>query len=124
MRRLVRRLTVAGIPFAVVGALAVCAHGGARRTDDLGLLLAADGFDKFRSRFVPRNYAPLPGWDRRFVDRVNHQHLGILIAESISGRGQHEAISCPHPLEARELIEEVYYVNLVTLITMRLTARR
>src|SRR5262249_5380043 len=52
MRRLARRLKKAGIPYAIVGAMAVNAHGAERTTKDVDILLTADGLERFRREFV------------------------------------------------------------------------
>src|SRR5262249_51999667 len=52
MRRLARRLKKAGIPYAIMGAMAVNAHGAERTTRDVDILLTADGLERFREEFV------------------------------------------------------------------------
>src|SRR5437762_2604004 len=71
LRRLVRCLDKADIPYAIVGGMAVYAHGHRRMTDDVDVLLNGVGFDEFRRLFVPKNYAQAPGRSRRFFDRTN-----------------------------------------------------
>src|SRR4051812_31462937 len=70
LRRLVKRLEKAEIPYSVVGGMAVYAHRYERTTDDVDVLLTPVGFEAFRQRFVPKNYE---GTDRprRFIDRAN-----------------------------------------------------
>src|SRR5205809_7949820 len=68
MRRAAHRLARAGIPYAVVGGMAVNAHRYQRTTADVDLLLTADGLAAFRQRFVGKNYARVPGHPVRFVD--------------------------------------------------------
>src|SRR5437868_15179899 len=68
MRRLARRLAKAGIPYAVMGAMAVNAHGAARTTSDVDVLLTAEGLERFRQEFVGKLYEPVEGRPRRFVE--------------------------------------------------------
>jgi hypothetical protein len=68
MRRAAHRLERVGIPYAVVGGMAVNAHRYQRTTADVDLLLTADGLAAFRRRFVGKNYARVPGHPVRFVD--------------------------------------------------------
>src|SRR5262249_21381458 len=56
MRRIVKRLEKAKIPYAVVGGMAVNAHGHQRTTGDVDLLLTPSSFAAFRRLFVPKNY--------------------------------------------------------------------
>src|SRR5207249_377803 len=48
MRRLVHRLERASIPYAVMGGMAVYAHGHQRMTNDVDVLLTRAGLDEFR----------------------------------------------------------------------------
>src|SRR5437763_12440311 len=67
MRRLVKRLKKAGIAYAVVGGMAVFAQGYRRTTNDLDVLLTAEGFDEFCKQFVPDDYERHEGRPRRFT---------------------------------------------------------
>src|SRR5258708_39749309 len=55
MRRLARRLNKAGIPYAIMGAMAVNAHGAERTTKDVDILLTSEGLERFRQEFVGRD---------------------------------------------------------------------
>src|SRR5438132_745770 len=70
LRRIVKRLDKANIPYAIVGAMALVAHRYRRTTTDVDILLNAEGFTEFQKRFVPRYYART-NRKRRFVDRSN-----------------------------------------------------
>ena len=54
MRRLARRLKKAGIPYAIMGAMAVNAHGAERTTKDVDILLTPAGLERFREQFAFR----------------------------------------------------------------------
>ena len=69
MRRLAKRLERAGIPYAIVGGMAVNAHKYRRTTDDVDVLLTPEGLAEFRERFVTKNYRQKRRRPRRFVDR-------------------------------------------------------
>src|SRR5438128_5803600 len=56
MRRLARRLKKAGIPYAIMGAMAVNAHGAERTTKDIDVLLTSEGLERFRQEFVGQEY--------------------------------------------------------------------
>src|SRR5438105_10764981 len=69
MRRLARRLKKARIPYAIMGAMAVNAHGAERTTRDVDVLLTPEGLERFRREFVGEEYEPVEGRPRRFVER-------------------------------------------------------
>ena len=124
LRRLVKRLERAGIAYAVVGAMAVNAHGHRRTTADVDVLLTPDGLAEFKKRFVKKNYLPKEGRSRRFVDRTNNVQVDFLLTGMYPGSGQPGPIAFPDPSAVAEEIEKVQVVNLVTLIQMKLAARR
>jgi hypothetical protein len=67
MRRLARRLKKAGIPYAIMGAMAVNAHGAERTTRDVDVLLTPEGLERFRQEFVGDVYDQVEGrpWSRK-----------------------------------------------------------
>src|SRR5437870_3206425 len=56
MRRLIRRLEKAGVPYALMGAMAVNMHGARRTTDDVDILLTGAGLECFREELLPKFY--------------------------------------------------------------------
>jgi hypothetical protein len=124
MRRAARRLEKAGVPYAVVGGMAVNAHRYQRTTGDVDFLLTPEGFEEFRKRFVGKNYATVPGRPMRFMDRTNRITLDILVTGLFPGSGEPGPIAYPDPSEVSETIEKVRFVDLVTLVQLKLAARR
>jgi hypothetical protein len=124
MRRLAKRLERAGIPYALMGGMAVNAHRYRRTTGDVDVLLTADGFADFKKRFVPKNYKALPQRSRRFMDRVNEITIDILVTGHFPGSGKPGPIAFPDPREVSETIEKYRFIDLVTLVQLKLAARR
>jgi len=124
MRRLVQNLDKAGISYAIVGGMAVNAHGHERTTKDVDVLLTADGFNAFRRRFVPKSYDPVDGHPRRFFDRRNQCMFDILVTGLYPGSGRPGPISYPDPDQVCEIVQEQRVVNLPTLVQLKLAARR
>jgi hypothetical protein len=124
LRRLVRRLERAKIPYAVVGGMAVNAHGYRRTTGDIKILLAAQGLAAFQQRFVPKNYQAIPDRSRRFVDRTNDIGVDMLVAGLFPGSGKRGPIAYPDPAPVGQLKQGFRVVNLETLVELKLAARR
>jgi hypothetical protein len=123
MRRLITRLDKAGLSYAVMGGMAVNAHGHQRMTKDVDVLLTREGFAEFERLFVPKFYAPTDR-PRRFVDRKTQRTLDILVTGLFPGSGKPGPLPFPDPSEVRELKQKVQYINLVTLVQLKLAARR
>lgn len=124
LRRLVKRLDKANIVHAVMGGMAVYVHGHRRLTDDVDVLMTREGLAEFRRRFVPKHYEPVLGRSRRFNDKKNGVALNILVAGLFPGRGDPGPIAFPDPASVREEIEQIHYINLRTLIELKLCAHR
>jgi hypothetical protein len=124
MRRLVANLEKAKIPYAIMGGMAVNAHGHERTTKDVDVLLTYQGFTEFRRRFVPRSYDPVEGHPRRFLDRRHKVTFDILVTGLYPGSGRPGPIAFPDPSEVSEVIQDKQVVNLPTLIQLKLAARR
>jgi hypothetical protein len=124
MRRVAKRLERKNIPYAVVGGMAVFIHEHRRATNDVDILLTPEGFEAFRRQFVPRNYGTVPGRSRRFVDRTSKIILDILVTGKFPGSGKPGPIAYPDPDTVAEVIDKVRVVDLLTLIQLKLAARR
>jgi hypothetical protein len=124
MRRLARRLERANISYAVVGGMAVFAHRHRRATNDVNVLLTPEGFAAFREKFVPKNYESVPNRPRRFVDRTSKVSIDILVTGRFPGSGKPGPIAYPDPGVVSETIERVRFLDLPTLVQLKLAARR
>jgi hypothetical protein len=124
MRRLIRRLNKAGIPYAIMGAMAVNAHGAERTTRDVDILLTAEGLERFRQQFVGKEYDPVEGRPRRFVERQSGVTIDCLVTGRYPGSGQPGPLAFPDPTEASQEIDKVRVLTLPQLIQLKLAARR
>jgi hypothetical protein len=124
MRRLARRLKKAGIPYAIMGAMAVNAHGAERTTNDVDVLLTPEGLERFRQEFVGETYDPVERRPRRFVERQSGVTVDCLVTGLFPGSGKPVPFAFPNPEEASEEIEKIQVVTLPQLIQLKLAARR
>lgn len=124
LRRLVTCLKRAKISYAVLGGMALARHHYRRVTTDVDVLLTTDGLAEFRRLFLDKNYEQSPGRKRRFVDRKNGVTIDILVAGQFPGSGNPGPVSFPDPNEVGEEVDDVRYVDLVTMIQLKLAARR
>jgi hypothetical protein len=124
MRRVAGALQQAGIAYAVVGGMAVNAHGHRRTTGDVDFLLTQEGFTEFRRRFVPQEFEPVPGRTRRFADRANGVTFDVLLTGWFPGSGKPGPVTYPEPTAVSEVIKDISVIDLPTLIELKLAARR
>jgi hypothetical protein len=124
MRRLVRRLKKAGIPYAIMGVMAVNAHGAERTTKGIDVLLTAEGLQRFRQEYVGQAYEPVAGRPRRFVERQSGVPVDCLVTGHYPGSGRPGPVAFPEPTEASQEIDKVRVLTLPQLIQLKLAARR
>jgi hypothetical protein len=124
LRRVIRRLEKAKIPYALMGGMAVFFQGHRRQTNDVDILLSQKGLDHFQKLYVPKNYTTIPGRNRRFVDRVNNVTIDFLITGRFPGSGKPGPIAFPDPKAVQKRIQNLKVINLPTLIQLKLAARR
>jgi hypothetical protein len=124
MRRLARRLKTAGIPYAIMGAMPVNAHGAERTTSDVDVLLTPEGLDRFREKFVGKLYEPIEGRPRRFRERQSGVTVDFLVTGRYPGIGKPGPIAFPDPAAASEEIGKISVVTLPQLVQLKLAARR
>jgi hypothetical protein len=124
MRRLVRNLKKVGVPYAIVGGMAVNAHGVERTTRDVDVLLTPEGFERFQQAFVGTDYDRLATRPRRLVDRRNGVNVDVLLTGRFPGSGRPGPIAVPDPAEVSEEIKKIHVLRLTTLIQLKLAVRR
>ncbi len=124
LRRLAKRLEKAGIPYAVMGAMAVNLHGAERTTKDVDVLLTKQGLERFRRELLPRFYKPVEGRPRRFQERKSGVTVDCLVTGHFPGRGGPGPFAFPDPERVAVEIKNVRVVNLPQLIQLKLAARR
>jgi hypothetical protein len=124
LRRLARRLERSGIPYAVMGAMAVNLHGAQRTTKDVDVLLTKEGLEQFRRELLPKFYRPVEGRPRRFQERKSGVTVDCLVTGHFPGRGGPGPFAFPDPEEVAVEIDKVQVVNLPQLIQLKLAARR
>jgi hypothetical protein len=124
MNRLARKLEKARIPYAIVGGMALNAHQYRRTTGDVDFLLSQEGFEEFCKRFVGKQYDRVQGRKWRFTDKSNGVAVDILVTGRFPGTGKPGPIAYPDPADVSEVIDKHWVVNLWTLITLKLAARR
>jgi hypothetical protein len=124
MRGVAEKLQKATIPHAIVGGMAVNAHGYIRTTADVDFLLTKIGLAMFRKEYVPAEFEPVAGHPRRFVDRATGVTVDILVTGLFPGNGKPGPIAYPDPIDASETIDEQTVLRLDRLIELKLAAGR
>jgi hypothetical protein len=113
-----------GIDYVVIGAFALSAHNFERATTDVDVCLRSDDLEKFRARFLGREYQGVEGRARRFFDPQTGVTFDFLVSGSLAGRtSRNKVIRFPDPSEAVD-IEGLRTTTLPRLIELKLVTWR
>lgn len=124
MRRVAGKLEEAGIPYAIIGGMAVNAHRYVRTTGDVDFLLTAEGYRAFVELFVSRDFQKMPDRPRRFLDPETDATFDVLITGRFPGSGRPGPIAFPNPADSAERLDGRWVIGLAKLIELKLAARR
>ena len=125
LRRLAQRLSAEGIPYALLGGLALAEHGYPRLTEDIDLLLTPSGLECFRQRLVGRGYRPAFGGAKRtFRDTETGVRIEIVTTGEYPGDGLPKPVAFPDPAApgVTEEIEDLRVLMLEKLIELKLAS--
>ncbi len=123
MRRLVRRLEEEKIDYAVIGAMALAAHGYPRFTLDIDILLTTEGLRLVHERLLGRGYVPaFPGAQKTFCDVESKIKIEVITTGEYPGDGLPKSVVFPHPTQHEFKSEEVQFITLEKLLELKLAS--
>jgi hypothetical protein len=123
MKRLAQRLGDEGIPYAVIGGMALAAHGYVRMTLDVDILLTPQGLARFREKLVGRGYvADFPGAEKSFRDAKTNVKVEIITAGEFPGDGLPKPVCFPVPEGQTVEEDDVLAIKLEKLIELKLAS--
>jgi hypothetical protein len=128
LEQLVTDLRRHGIDYVVIGAVALFAHGYRRFTNNIDIVLTAEGLGRFITPISGRapetlcNYEP----DITSIKRVRSFPHGISIrvmtAGEYPGDGKPKPVSIPEPSTASTEIDGIRFVTLEKLVELKLAS--
>jgi len=124
LRDVTRRLDGAGVSYAVVGAMALFAHGMRRFTEDVDLLVTADGLRSVHEGLEGRGYVPPFVGSKQLRDTSNGVRIEFLVSGAFPGDGKPKPVAFPDPAEPGVTVEidGVRVIALEKLIELKLAS--
>lgn len=112
-----------GIEYMVTDAVALMAYGYPRFTEDINLVMTAEGLEKFHRELAGLGYAPaFPGARKRLRATRSNVPVEIIVAGEYPGDGKPKPVSFPAPAEASVEIDGVRFATLEKLVELKLAS--
>jgi len=122
MQKLVRTLDAQGIPYAIIGAMALNEFGYQRATVDVDVLLTAEGLAAFKANNLGRGYVEQFPGSRGLRDPEHGVDVDVVLAGAYPGDGQPKPVAFPDPASAAARGSSVALLPLPTLIELKLAS--
>lgn len=122
LRRITSRLRDLNIPYAVVGGMAMFAHGYRRFTEDVDLLVTRESMDRIIEALEGLGFVQPVGTSTKLRDTESGVRIKFLIAGHYPGDGKPKPVVFPDPASVATTIDGVQYLNLPTLIDLKLAS--
>jgi hypothetical protein len=122
LRKIARRLADLQVPYAVAGGMALVAHGYARTTVDVDILVTPEGLARIHAELEGRGYLPPFAGSRQLRDTQTAVNVEFLVSGQYPGDGKPKPVSFPDPACCAEDLEGIRYLSLPVLIELKLAS--
>ncbi|MEK7270778.1 MAG: nucleotidyltransferase family protein [Planctomycetota bacterium] len=122
LRAIARRLREEEIPYAVAGGMALVAHGYLRTTEDVDVVVTAEGLAAVHERLKGLGYRAAFKGSRHLRDTEGGVRIEFLVSGEFPGDGKKKPVAFPDPSKASVEIDRIRYVSLATLVEMKLAS--
>jgi hypothetical protein len=121
LEQLARILDAHGIPYAIVGAMALNEFGYQRTTVDVNVLLTPEGLAAFKAHALGRGYVESP--DTRGVRDTTHGvDIDVVLTGAFPGDGKPKPVAFPDPATAALRGTRVALLPLPMLVELKLAS--
>jgi hypothetical protein len=122
LRRITQRLNELNIPYAVVGGMAMFAHGFRRFTEDVDLLVTRESMDRILAELEGLGWVKPAGTSTKLRDAQSGVRVEFLITGHFPGDGKPKSVAFPDPAAVAIEIDGIRYLNLAKLIELKLAS--
>jgi len=123
LKKLSERLEKAGIPYALIDGLALAQHGFVRMTEDIDILLTAEGLETFKKQALGRGYVlAFSGARKTFRDTNTGVRIEVITTGEYPGDGLPKPVAFPHPAANAVKRGDFQVMSLEKLIELKLAS--
>lgn len=122
LRKIALELDRLGVDYAVAGGMALFSHGFRRFTEDVDILVTRDGLKVLHDNLDGRGYVPPFQGSKNLRDAEYGVRIEFLIAGEYPGDGKPKPVAFPIPHEAAMERDGVRFLNLSSLVELKLAS--
>jgi Uncharacterised nucleotidyltransferase len=122
LRRIVKRLDELGVPYAVVGGLALFFHGYRRFTEDVDILVTKENLTLIHEKLEGRGYLPPFEGSKHLRDTDSGVKVEFLTTGEFPGDGKAKPVAFPDPADVRVEGSGIWFLSLPTLVELKLAS--
>jgi hypothetical protein len=122
LNRIVHRLEELGIPYVIVGGMALFFHGLRRFTEDVDILVTRDGLKRLHAALDGLGYVPPFAGSNNLRDVESGVKIEFLVTGNFPGDGKPKPVAFPDPEQVATVIEGIRFLELPKLIELKLAS--
>jgi hypothetical protein len=122
MRQIAKRLDAIGVPYAIVGGMALFYHGYQRFTTDVDLLVTPEGLKLIHEKLEGLGYVPPFAGSKHLRDADTGVKVEFFTTGDYPGDGKPKPIAFPDPTTVRVEANGLWFLSLPALIDLKLAS--
>jgi hypothetical protein len=122
LRKITQRLKDLGIPYVLVGGMAMFFHGYRRFTEDVDLLVTPEGLAEIHRQLEGSGYLPPFAGSKQLRDVEYGVRVEFLVTGQYPGDGKPKPVAFPNPEEVSIEIDGVRCLQLPKLVELKLAS--
>ncbi len=122
LRKIARRLAELDVPYAMAGGMALFFHGFRRFTEDVHILVTAEGLERIHADLEGLGYVPVFSGSRNLRDAESGVRIEFLVTGDFPGDGKPKPIAFPDPQQVQVEKDGVCWLRLPNLIELKLAS--
>lgn len=122
LEKITRRLEELHIPYAIVGGMALVAHGYIRATVDVDILVTPEGLKIIHEKLEGLGYVPPFTGSKNLRDVETNTKIEFLVTGGFPGDGKPKPVAFPEPASSAVELEGRKYIRLASLVELKLSS--
>jgi hypothetical protein len=122
LRKITRRLDELGVAYAIVGGMALFLHGFRRFTEDVDVLVTAEGLRTIHANLPGRGWLPPFEGSKHLRDTEYKVKIEFIITGQYPGDGLPKPVAFPDPADVAVDVDAVHVLGIPTLVELKLAS--